>query len=171
MAQRGRKPSNPDAPRPGWAERIARARATAGLSQERLADLVGRSQTAIGEYERGQSEPDLATFGRLGRVLMVAAGWLAFGEPRDGDPLAETIVEGNKKDRLFTWTFHQAARLLSEEGLEGDLPYLVAFTKKLVGPAQHSTDDAEAREVIRRALEAERAEIRAGLDQVRKNRL
>ena len=147
------------------------SREAKGLSQTDFGERIGRSQSTITAYETGASEPDLATFDSMAAVLGVNAAWLAFGEPQGGDPDSGPSVEGGKHHRLFAWTFHQVARLLSEEGLEGDLAYMVAYTRKLVGAAQHSAGDGEAKESIGRAIDAERAEIRASLDQLRKNLL
>jgi len=47
------------------AEIVHRARATAGLSQQALADLAGTSQPALARYERGSTIPSLPTLERL----------------------------------------------------------------------------------------------------------
>jgi len=171
MAKAGRPRRNPQKPRPASGARIALARAAVRLTQEQLAAAIGRSQTQIGAYETGQSEPDLATFDALGRALNVSPAWLAFGEPGDGDPLAGAAVQAGKHDRMFVWAFHRAARLLSEEGLEGDLAYIVAYARKLMDAGKGASDDMEAKERISAAIEVERSEIRRSLDQIRKSRL
>ena len=40
-----------------------------GLTQGKLADKVGITQSAINKFERGFAEPSLATLGRLAKVL------------------------------------------------------------------------------------------------------
>lgn len=171
MTRRGRKPSEPTKSRPGWAARITASRESEGLSQTEFGEKIGRSQSTVTAYETGGSEPDLATFEAMAAVLRVSAAWLAFGEPQGGDADPGLSVEGGKHHRLFAWTFHQVARLLAEEGLEGDLAYIVAYTRKLVNAAQDGAGDRESKESISRAIEIERSEIRASLDQLRKNLL
>lgn len=121
----------------------------------------------IGSYEAGEYEPDLATFEAIAVACKVDPVWLVFGKPGEGDPLALATVEGHKDDRLFAWTFHEAARLLSEEGLQGDLAFTVRYARKFMNTVKRGTDDVEAKEIIRRAIESERTKIRSHLEKFR----
>lgn len=157
-----------------WGARIAAARKAAGFSQSALAGRIGGSQSAITDYERGESEPDFATVERIAMECGVEPGWLIFGSgghPDDGDPLAGAAIQRHKHDRIFGFALVEAAKLLSSEGLETDLAFLVAYAKKLTGRIQRGTNDAKAREIILSALERERQEVRSGLDQLKKDRL
>lgn len=44
---------------------LAKARVAAGLSQQEVANIVGRAQTNISSWEVGRSEPDLTTLCKL----------------------------------------------------------------------------------------------------------
>jgi transcriptional regulator with XRE-family HTH domain len=156
-----------------WARRIGEARARAKISQERLAELLGKSQSTVGGYETGKSEPDLATIERLASIFSVSPAWLAFGigDPDESDPLAFSVLERYKHDKLFAFAFSNAARLFAEEGFQADLAYLGSYTLKLLRLATGSQGDEAAQEHIRRSLDADRAEIRAEYDEMRKKRL
>ena len=58
--------------------RIAKARGDRGLSQAKLARALKRSQAAIGQWETGEREPDIATISAIAAELRVSPGWLAF---------------------------------------------------------------------------------------------
>ena len=52
-------------------ERLSIARKLKNLSQAQLAELVSVSAQAVGKWERGESMPDIVTFGRLAEILGV----------------------------------------------------------------------------------------------------
>lgn len=155
-------------PRPPWAIRILTARTTRKLSQTELGALIGRKQSVVGQYEAGVTEPDLTTFDALATALNVDPGWLAFGQEGDRDTFVGAILEGQKDDRLFAWAFHETARMLAEEGLQGDLAFTVTYTRKFVDAAKGLSNDARAKKTIRWAINQERMEIRQRLKLVRK---
>lgn len=176
VAKRGRKPSNPEG-RPAWAGRLARARQALGITQEDLARLIDKgSQSAVTDWERGKSEPNLAQFTKLAETLKVPPGWLAFGIGQDGlpdqsDPVAMAVVERHKHNRLFGHVFAQIAKMLVEEGLDTDLAYLVTYSQKVGSVAEGRPDNPETRELIAREVEKERLEIRTAMEEIRKSRL
>lgn len=55
--------------KPVISDELKRRRKRAGLTQTELADVVGTSQGRIGEYERGEREPTLATLAAIAEVL------------------------------------------------------------------------------------------------------
>lgn len=57
-------------------ERITRARKAAGISQGRLAELVGTAQTTISSWERGRTEPTRADVARVATAIGVPPGSL-----------------------------------------------------------------------------------------------
>lgn len=159
--------------KPAWAVRLGEARRRAGLTQESLAEAIGYSQSSVADYERGKSEPDLALMERIAGLCSVSPGWLAFGigEPAKDDPLAFSVLERHKHDKLFSFAFTQAARLFSEEGLAMDLAYLATYTLNLLRKADGLDRQSGTQERITAALDAERLKIRAELDEFRKNHL
>lgn len=52
-------------------ERVRKARKERGLTQERLAEIVGVSSTYIGFIEQGQRVPSIKTADKLARVLKI----------------------------------------------------------------------------------------------------
>lgn len=73
------------------------------VSQAEIGAALGVTGVAVGSWEGGKKEPDLATIARLALALDVSPGWLAFGGGEDL-PVAEddapaTIRPGAKKRR------------------------------------------------------------------------
>lgn len=71
-------------------ENIRSARGAAGLNKQQLAERLGVSPAAVGQYERGKSMPSVSTFAAIAEVLGVSYGVL-FGEPF---ATAEHLVAG-----------------------------------------------------------------------------
>lgn len=67
-------------------ERIQYARSHRGYSQVQLANMIGVTRGACGQWERGISSPNIENLSRLALILNVAFEWLATGrgqmEPR-----------------------------------------------------------------------------------------
>lgn len=162
-------------PPPSWAQRLVDARTARGLTQAALAEAFGQSQSVVSDYERGRSEPNLDGWRRLGAELGVSPAWLAFGaggsEPHDGDAHAMRIADVHKQDRHFSRALLAVARMLADEGLDADALLTVQLATRIAQAAQDATDNLEARDQIDRAIEAERLEIRQGLDALIKNRV
>lgn len=68
--------------------RIRIARERAGLTQEELAERIGRSTQFISTIERGAAGPSLETVVRLCEVLHTTAEWLLRGLQPAGDTIA-----------------------------------------------------------------------------------
>ena len=67
-----------DGPSATTGERLALARAWAGLTQARLAKMVGMEQTSISMLETGETQRT-TYLAELARACGVSADWLAFG--------------------------------------------------------------------------------------------
>ncbi|MBE5795827.1 MAG: helix-turn-helix domain-containing protein [Clostridiales bacterium] len=81
------------------ADRIKELRLKAGMSQQRLGSLMGVSAVAVGKWERGQTQPDIATLTRLADL---------FGTTMDelcGRDVRETPQEGSIS--IMTRAFRQ----------------------------------------------------------------
>ena len=61
-------------------ERIKEARLAAGMSQEKLGEIIGWRQSRVGNYERGIREPRVDDLEKIARALNVSVLWLATGE-------------------------------------------------------------------------------------------
>ncbi len=64
----GRKARREDAVL-GTGERIRKARRTAGMTQQQLADAIGKTKSAIANYEKGDRTPDEATITGIASAL------------------------------------------------------------------------------------------------------
>jgi transcriptional regulator with XRE-family HTH domain len=51
--------------------KIAEARKQLNMSQAQLAERLFISPQAVGKWERGESMPDITTFGRMAKILGV----------------------------------------------------------------------------------------------------
>jgi transcriptional regulator with XRE-family HTH domain len=164
----GRMPNISPGKRPAWARRIVEARSGAGLNQRDAAERLGMSQSGYGQYETGKTEPDAATYRTLGRIFGVRAAWLAFGEEDQRDAAAIGFVEANKRDLNLSLAVLLTAEMLDKEGIGSDLAFLVELARKFAGQAKRATNQAEANELIRAAVERERLELREGLEALKK---
>lgn len=170
---KGRPPKDDPATRPDWSQRITLARELQSWNQEKFAVEVCLSQQTVGGYETGRSEPNLARFIKLAKVLKVPVEWLAFGvgNPDENGPVTQETLEGHKHDHLFTFAFVRCARLFEEVGIQADIAYLGAFTRKLLDAAKGTQSDTDAQKAIGAALDIQRAEIAAQMDILRKKLL
>jgi len=72
-------------------EKIAIARKMKNLSQAQLAELLSVSAQAVGKWERGESMPDILTFGRLAEILGVSLNY--FGGSQETFEEALPVVQ------------------------------------------------------------------------------
>ena len=90
-----------------FGERLKRARNAKNLSQQALADIIGKSLNTVGLYERGLRQPSLETLCLLADTLEVSVDYLLArtderqsmyaGVSGDGLSLEERIVRLEKK--------------------------------------------------------------------------
>ena len=87
--------------------RIRKARENCGCSQERLAEYVGVSRTAVSRWESGDSEPKLQHLVGIAELFRVSCDSLLGIQGRPPTPLsdeAETalkqFIEAIRKDEL-----------------------------------------------------------------------
>lgn len=66
-------------PTEGFPIRLRRAREAAGLSQEGLGKLVGRTGAAISQWERMETAPDPTLWVLIAEKLRVNIFWLIYG--------------------------------------------------------------------------------------------
>lgn len=156
---RGRPSKRDPKSRPAWAVRLKELRGD--KSQDDAADDLKIPQSTYGGYETGGSEPTLATFEKIAAFYKVSVTWLTFGigQPRDDDA-GFCALENRKHDKLFSFAFTAAARLLDEEGVKADSGYVRQFVDKLLRLTEGVESQADAQQIIQRSLDAQRAEIR-----------
>ena len=58
------------------AQRLKELRTNKGISQSYLADILGRTQQAVGKWEVGKAEPDTATLSKLASYFNVTTDYL-----------------------------------------------------------------------------------------------
>lgn len=73
----------------GIGDRIKEARKGLKLSQDTLADMVGASQSAVGNWESELNNPRRQLIPKLAKILKVSPEWLEFGDdaPQGKKPL------------------------------------------------------------------------------------
>ena len=86
-------------------ERIKACRQSAGLSQEKVAELVGVSRQAVTKWETGQSAPSTENLFRLAEILGTTVDFLLADEEKSSPTPAEQIyylykMEEEKKAAL-----------------------------------------------------------------------
>lgn len=63
-------------------KRIKQARKRAGFTQEKMAEAIGVSRTAVTKWEAGESEPTLEKLVKISALLKVSADYLLGIEDR-----------------------------------------------------------------------------------------
>ncbi len=71
-------------------ERMARARAFAGLDQVTIAQLIGCSRSSVSAWERGVTEPPFSAVAQWSRITGRTLDWIAFGHGNDEAPSDES---------------------------------------------------------------------------------
>jgi HTH-type transcriptional regulator, cell division transcriptional repressor len=83
-------------------ERIANARMAKGITQEKLAELVGVKNSTLIKWETDRSSPRINRLNQMAGILGVSVVWLLAGDESlpDVDPpsLNETMMLENKLD-------------------------------------------------------------------------
>ena len=150
----GDSPQNPGTP----ALRLRETRERRGLTQAKLAALMGVTRPLIAQWETDFRHPSIATLKRLAEILDVSYEWLAFGNetltglPKKPDPefvidpellgLAEGVVRevwAQKKLAAEGIGFFQMVAIMYALALEqrtADLP-LGLIREKLSDSAHH----------------------------------
>ena len=74
-------------------DRLKEARIAGGLTQKQLAEKLGIGGTTVTGYEKGNSEPNVNTIGKIMEILHVDANFLWQAEMRDLDAKNFTASE------------------------------------------------------------------------------
>ncbi|MGE5586278.1 MAG: helix-turn-helix domain-containing protein [Bacillota bacterium] len=84
--------------KPVFARRLAKLRAARGLSQYRLAELLGFSRGQISNYEQGSREPDHATLQKLADFFDVSIDYLLgrTDDPRLATPIQDLVTAARR---------------------------------------------------------------------------
>lgn len=67
------------------------------VSQAQIAEALGVTQQAVGNWEGDRSEPTLSTIQRLAEVLETSPEYLAFGTRKGGRPARPGRGSGEKE--------------------------------------------------------------------------
>ncbi|EFT8655604.1 helix-turn-helix domain-containing protein [Salmonella enterica] len=87
-------------------DRLAMRRKALGLTQQQVADAVGRSGVSVYKWESGQNEPKGQNLIALARVLKCSATWLLFGdEDQSPLPVEELPTELDERQKLLLELF------------------------------------------------------------------
>ena len=112
-----------------FGEKLKQLRKARFLSQQKLADDLNISQSAVASYERGAREPDFATIQRIADYFLVPFSSLM---PSSGEPdrelvqqIAESLHANPKLGMLF-----DRSRYLSESDLDAVIAVVNAIQKE-----------------------------------------
>ena len=103
--------------------RLKQARTTKGISQNKLAKLVGVHVTNISRYERGENKPTSAVLTKLGDALGVSADYLMSGS-------MDEVASGAISDKELLEQFRKV-ELLPNEKKHLVMEFLDAFLIKV----------------------------------------
>jgi DNA-binding XRE family transcriptional regulator len=67
-------------------DRLAKARKTAGIGQQEMAQLLLRDRKTIGNWENDHTEPTPRVLARWAQLTHVPLWWLTDGEPVEDEP-------------------------------------------------------------------------------------
>lgn len=85
--------ATPDPKTVAIGQRIAAARHRKNLSQRNLADILGISSGAVGQYETGRNLPKMSRFEAIARACDVDVEWLLTGDDPEEKRKAHTVNE------------------------------------------------------------------------------
>lgn len=103
--------------------RLKQARTAKGISQSKLAKLVGVHVTNISRYERGENKPTSAVLTKLGDALGVSADYLMSGS-------MDEVASGAISDKELLEQFRKV-ELLPKEKKHLVMEFLDAFLIKV----------------------------------------
>ena len=90
--------------------RIANLRADAGLSQERFAELIGKSRNAVKMIEHDECAPKADTLMSICEVLNTSADVILFGEAgKEENECSQMVKRVNKLDPDLREQFYSTA--------------------------------------------------------------
>ena len=79
-------------------ERINRARKDRGLTQEKLAEMMGVSSQAVSKWENDQSYPDITTLPKLADILGLSVDEILSGKRNEIPGEVSIVPEEDRKD-------------------------------------------------------------------------
>ena len=93
-----------------FSERVLQARKAKGMSQEKLAELVGVSRQAVSKWETGEAKPDVDKLIAICEALELSMDYLCFGKEEEPCkcelPSAENAWQEQKKySQNKTWKY------------------------------------------------------------------
>ena len=109
-------------------DRIKNYRQSAGLSQEKMAELVGVSRQAVTKWETGQTSPSTENLFRLAEILGTTVDLLLTEEEKAGPTPAEQIYYLYKLEQEQKTVLRKAQRKARlQEALWALLAYLLLY--------------------------------------------
>lgn len=70
-------------------ERLTELRKKAGLSQEKLAEMLDISRQAVSKWENGTTNPDINNIVQLGKVYGVSTDYILLGKTQEEEQSAD----------------------------------------------------------------------------------
>lgn len=105
---------------------LRQLRMSKGVSQQKLADLLGISQQAVYKYERQKIEPDIATLIALADYFGTTVDHLIGHEPERGGERSQEDFELSREE----WALLRDFRALSQSEKDSILAVIQNYRKK-----------------------------------------
>lgn len=109
-------------------ERIAMARARAGLTATELSNRINITARTVTQYEKGKSEPPVSNLVKIADALGTSASWIAFGSD----------ISAAKKAAKSAADLSRVVMALSKKYPEGLDPDRVALVVELAHKNAHA---------------------------------
>lgn len=113
-----------------FGEKLRNLRKSRFLTQQKLADELKISQSAVAAYENGIREPDFATIKRIADYFFVSASSLMPSEDDDTSEFVQQVADSIANNQKLRMLFDKA-RYMSESDIDAVLTVVSAIQKDI----------------------------------------
>ncbi|WP_313539811.1 helix-turn-helix transcriptional regulator [Leifsonia aquatica] len=88
-------------------QRMSRARLFAGIDQQQMAAILGRSRNTISAWERGVNEPPITAVAMWAAVTGRSIDWIMWGDEGMPREVAAAVVNAEAPAEAGAWVRHE----------------------------------------------------------------
>ena len=111
-----------------FGDKLRNLRKSRFMTQQKLADELNISQSAVAAYENGVREPDFATIKRIADYFFVSASSLMPSEGTESNEFVQQVADSLQQNPKLMVLFDKA-RYMSESDLDAVLAVVAAIQK------------------------------------------